>query len=460
MRTKIFIQSICAVLLLALYSCKDDTASFSPGIGAEAFSFRPIAGGAVMHYSLPDDEDVVGVNIRYKDYAGKECIVSGSALCDSLTLVGFNEAQTNINGQVRLVKRNGEESSPVNVTFSTADSGPITFFKDVKVASGWNGFSVTTDNPEGSSGMAHVFYLGTNPYTNQPDTILLESFAIKPGKDTLTFEPKSGKDVNTIVIRTEDYRGYMVKQEVYPDIASYNTVILPPSEFTFSWNSCIEDSAYFLGAKYLFDGDTKGSTWFDNRDSNEYYFALAGPAAVGDPMYIDMGHDRLTAQVRMYAALQAENREPDGRYVVGHHTPYSPIFDYNYISKLPCDVVVYGAKDDGGTAGDWDSKSWVRLGSYSQNRTIERSSRWCKNCFWDWYDTNSKQTLPTYSSKAEMDAADPLYLAVTFPADGQGDGYRYLKIIVNRTFFTRERSSGTNVSNYVTMQELEVYTKK
>lgn len=460
MRTKIFIQSICAVLLLALYSCKDDTASFSPGIGAEAFSFRPIAGGAVMHYSLPDDEDVVGVNIRYKDYAGKECIVSGSAVCDSLTLVGFNEAQTNINGQVRLVKRNGEESSPVNVTFSTADSGPVSFFKGVKVDSGWNGFSVTTDNPEGSSGMAHVFYLGTNPYTNQPDTILLESFAIKPGKDTLTFEPKGGKDVNTIVIRTEDYRGYMVKQEVYPNIASYNTVILPPSEFKFSWSSSIEDSVYFLGTKYLFDGDTKGSTWLGNKNSNEYYFALAGPQAVGDPMYIDMGRNRMTAQVRMYAALEGEGRLCDDRWAFGDDTPYSVIFDAHYVNKLPCDVDVYGAKDDGGSGGSWESKSWVRLGSYHQDPNIERTLRWCKGCMYDCHDNASFLALKSYGTKADMDAADPIYMAVTFPADGQGEGYRYLKIIVNKTFQTEEAPGDMNLAHYVTMQELEVYTKK
>lgn len=456
MKRTIFIESICVVLLLALFSCKDDTDTFSPGISTEAFSFRPIAGGAIMHYSLPDNEDVVGLNIRYKDYAGKECIVSGSAVCDSLTLVGFNEARDNISGQVRLVKRNGDESSPINVTFSTADSGPVSFFKGVKVASGWNGFSVSTDNPEGSSGMAHVFYLGTNPYTNQPDTILLESFAIRPGKDTLTFEPKAGNDVNTIVIRTEDYRGYMVKQEVYPDIASYNTEILPPSEFTFSWSTCIEDTLYYLGAKYLFDGDTKGTTWLTNRNSNEYYFALAGPEGVGDPMYIDMGHDRLTAQVRLYATLQGEGRFPDDRYSLGYYTPYSNIWDWNYVTKLPCDVDVYGAKDDGGTAGNWDSKQWVRLGSYSQDSGIESTLRWCKGCFYDY----SSQSRGIYSSKEDMDAADPIYMGVTFPADGQGDGYRYLKIVVNNTFVTKEDINGPNVAHYVTMQELEVYTKK
>lgn len=447
--TRLLILCMATASLL-LSACKEDENTFQPSISSEAFSFRPIAGGSIMHYQLPADKEIVGINIRYKNFCGKEILRTASVLSDSISLIGFNEAKENVDAEVRLVKRNGEESTPIAVKFSTEDSAPWAFFDKVQVKSGWNGFSITTDNPQNATGMAHVFYLGTDPLTGQPDTVLINSFYLEEGKDTLTFNVKQKRDVNTIVIRTEDFSGYMVKEQVFPNIASYNTQKLDKSNFDFYCDKSIEDEEGMLGQKYLFDGDKKAVNYYIDSDKDHFRTFMAGPEAIGVPMYIDMRKNLLTAQISLYA--WANLRRTLGSY----SSKYSIMWNYCYDNKLPCDIDVYAAKDDGEGASNWDSKEWIKLMSYKQDPDIEESSRWCAKAFRN-YDYS-------YSTKDQLEKADSVPLNITFPADGQGEGYRYLKIIVNKTYNSMVSGWNTtrysNINNYITFHELELYTKE
>lgn len=439
-----------AAASLMLSACKDEENAFQPSIGSEAFTFKPVAGGSIMHYKLPADKDIAGLNIRYKNFCGKEILRSSSALNDSLSLIGFNEANENVNAEIRLVKRNGEESAPIAVSFSTKDSAPWAFFDKVEVKSGWNGFSITTDNAENATGMAHVFYLGTDPLSGQPDTILIKTFNLEEGKDTMMFNLKQKREENTIVIRTEDFNGYMVREQTYPNIASYNTQRLDKNSFDFYCEKSIENEEGLMGAKYLFDGEKKGGNYFIDSDQNHYRTFVAGPNATGVPMYIDMHKNHLTAQLSLYAWVNL------WRYMGRSTDPFYYIWKSHYDDKLPCDIDVFGAKDDEVGASNWDHKTWVKLGSYKQDPSIDASSRWCYNC----YDAN----YYNLTTKEQVQKADSIPLNIVFPADGQGEGYRYLKIVVNETynsvvdFFNSARYQ--NIDKYVTFDELELFTKE
>lgn len=446
-----WLLSLCmATATILLSACKDEENTFQPTIGSEAFTFKPIAGGSIMHYKLPADKDIAGINVRYKNFAGKDVLRSSSALLDSIKLIGFNEAKENVNAEVRLVKRNGEESAPIAVNFSTKDSAPWAFFNKVEVKSGWNGFSITTDNPQNATGMAHVFYLGTNPLTGEPDTVLIKSFNLEEGKDTLVFNIKQKREENTIVIRTEDFSGYMVREEVYPNIASYNTKKLAKSNFDFYCDKSVEDEEGMLGQKYLFDGDIKGTNYYIDSDDDHFRTFIAGPDAFGKPMYIDMHKNYLTAQISLYA-WQAIYR-----HLGGIGSKYSVLWKSTYDNKLPCNIDVYAAKDDENGASNWDNKQWTRVGSYKQDPEIEASSRWCNNCYCNY--------ISEYHTKEESMKGDSIPLNIVFPAEGQGEGYRYLKIVVNNTYNSMIKfwnsSRWANLNQYVTFHELELYTKE
>ena len=173
-----------------LSACNSDEESFTVELPAGAFQFTPVMGGAVLQYTLPDDPEIIAINVRYQDAYGKNILKTGSSSTNKLTLTGFNESVNDIPAQVSFLKQNHTESQPVDTRFSTLDSAPIHFINNAEVLSGWNGCSLSFDNPEGTTGTAHVFYLGTNPLNNEPDTILIESFPLSPGQDVKHYTPK------------------------------------------------------------------------------------------------------------------------------------------------------------------------------------------------------------------------------------------------------------------------------
>lgn len=106
-----FLTILLSAVTVLLASCKDSESLFTPSITADSLTFRPIAGGAVCHYVLPDDPDVVGINLRYKDFKGDPILRTGSVFCDSLVLVGFNKATDNIEVKASLCRRDGRSRS-------------------------------------------------------------------------------------------------------------------------------------------------------------------------------------------------------------------------------------------------------------------------------------------------------------------------------------------------------------
>ncbi len=214
------------LLIWGLGACSDDdnveTVTVKD-LPENAFSFKPITGGAVMSYALPPDVTIVGVNVRYRNAFGVECIRQGGWPCDTVTLIGFKEAQSEVPAQVTLSYYNGAESQPFDETFSTLDSGPVVFLESVECRPTKDGFSLSYQVPEGANGIVHVFYVGTNPLTDLPDNILLKSFYLEEtenGKGFDEYEVKQDLDILTVVVKVEDFLGYTVGEKVWEDVES------------------------------------------------------------------------------------------------------------------------------------------------------------------------------------------------------------------------------------------------
>lgn len=284
------------VMLWLFASCQDDENFFDVSISREAFSFRTVGGGAVMTYKLPADPDIISIRVRYQDAQGNDIMKVGSYTTDSLLLNGFNEARQGIEAAVTLCDKNDVESAPMYFTFDTEDSGPVTFFEHLQVAGGWNGFQISYDLPYDVDGLAHVFYIGVKPGTQISDTILMRTITLTKGADTLAFELKQKSSTNTVVVRTEDFRGYRVKQEIFEDVPSYSTEKMDISKCDFQdpENLHIEDEEALLGVKYLYDGDVIGK----KLSMSQYETFLAGPRALKQAAN-DYRHERAKASSRV-----------------------------------------------------------------------------------------------------------------------------------------------------------------
>lgn len=463
--------------MLLAASCSDGDDPIVVDLPQDSFRFTPKMGGAVMHYRLPDRNDVVGIHVRYLDCYGQQILRTGSALCDSLELVGFNEAQSDVECNITLQMTDHTESAPVSAHFSTIDSAPIQFMQSVGIHSGWDGFSMTYSSPEGSegTGMAHVFYLGTNPHSGESDTILMSTINLydTQGEVFQVYKNKQNVENTTVVVRAEDYRGYMVGQKVFENVASINTAKLDSKNLKIYYDNSLEIPEEMVGLEYLTDGDTKGIRWWETQDDHIYHTFISDKHGAGEesvPMYIDMGQCRPTSQVRLYAHLNLGDGTCDGRpcfapkawcqgHADGSVCQTVQVISGNYSNELPCSVTVYGCRNASDTQ-DWGNQQWELLGSFSQDPDLDYEERWC----YDAADCGGMYSSTAYRTLAKCEAANPIYMPIDFTADGQNEGFRYLKLVFNDVFHLdgglEENGNYKNTFKYITFHELEVYTKK
>lgn len=423
---------ICLLYMFVLFwACNDDESMFNVEIAQENISFKAIPGGAVMYYELPSDLDVMAIRVRYKDAFGQEIMREGSYVCDSVVLHGFNEAQQGVEGTVTLCDRNGVESGATKVTFDTQDSGPVAFFNEIEVKPGWNGFSLSYNVPAGGEGMAHVFYVGENPLTKEIDTLLVSSFVFDAGKDSLNLQVQQEASEHTVVVRTEDFRGYIVKQQIWENVKSFNTVKLEPESFEYSdpEGLGIEDTQSGISKDYLFDGDLKGFTSFGGGATYMGTY-IAGPDCFGKTLFeLDLKEPKLLAEVRIYAILSLSR-------------PFMGILANAYENRLPCNITIYASND---------KESWDEVGHYEEARDLDPGLRWAARS-----EGNAGRDV-FYSTELELEKAEPCYLSISFPILEKS--YRYVKVVVNDTSVC---FNGTdyNIERHVTFHEFELYVGK
>ena len=430
MRTINSIYIIMLAALVSLTSCSSDDTEVFPIKPTGGVEFTPKPGGAIMTYTLPNNSEINRIRARYIDENGKEVNVLGSYLSTSLELAGFNEAKTSVPIHIAYLDKNGVASEEYETTFSTGDSGAFAFFKTAEVKPAWNGFELTYDLPEeGMNGLAHVFYVGINPHTGEQDTLLVNTITLTKGSNDLFFTIKQQSDENTIVVKTEDYRGYFVKQQEWKGIKSYSTTMLEQEKIKFTCSKSCEMEDNRIGLKYLSDGDTKGIQALNTSSKTEYYTCVMGPDACGESILLDLGSQYVPATVRIYAQMKTKS-----------NYKLDPIWYFNYSETLPCEVTVYGSNDN---------SSWTKIGYVSQpeDGTGDR-----------WYAKDNLLSGFSPITEEKMLTSDPVTFDVSFPVSDIT--YRYLKVVPEKTFNMAYNDNSKNKNQYVTMQELEVYIKK
>lgn len=458
-----------AAFLLA--SCSSDKELLHVTLADNALVFTPAAGGAVLHYALPDDPDIVGIHVRYTDCYGQPILRTGSTLSDSVKLIGFNEAQQNIPCEVTMQLRNGGESAPIEKSFSTLDSDPIQFINTMKVESGWDGFSINYKAPEDVKGFYHVFYLGENPYSHKPDTILIDTKTIAAGGDTVIYQPKQLKEKNTIVVKVEDYRGHMVKERSW-DVESMQSA--KHDGLKVSYANSLEDDNEKVGLQYLTDGDTNGWRWFESKDDHKFYTFISKLHGVGEgsaPMYVDIGEVTPVAEIRLYAYLfKGTGQGSCGEGVPCFSSTYCKHVETNivgqetngcYYNRLPCNVDVYGCRE-ADSSTDYEHMKWEKIGKFEEDPYLPQDdSAYQSAWFYGCTDTRSWGD-PGDADAESVKNKTPKYETIKVMASGQGEGFRYIKLVFNDCYrLSYEYANGTNTSMKVlTFNELEVYTKK
>lgn len=454
-----------AIAFVCFWACQDDNEiGFDvPVEFRKGLEFRPVAGGSTMRYYLPKDKDIYGVKVRYADEYGLAMEKTGTYLDDTLLLTGFNAPQTGVPARVCFFNERMEESESIDVSFDTEASAPWAFFDNVTVMPFWNGFSVRYISPEVVSGLVHVFYLGTNPMTGEPDSILMLSSPIMEGGDTLNIQMQQRMGATTVIVRTEDFRGNRVKQEMFPDLKALYIDTLRSTDFEYRFTGTeYENEDYMLGEKYLFDGDKNGWQLRENALNGErFHFCsyVTGPNSFGERYIIDLKEERVPASVRIYANVKLETSYPDAGSGYG---VVETLFGGWYCSRLPSKLKLYGTNEDPETVELENCAVLFTLNDAPEAQYWKQS--WAARCD----AIYSSQSFVSYrnATPEEVAAAEPVYLDMLCNYeevdDGKGGvtgkGYRYLFFVVEDTYNGSTGNYGyeVNENEYVTFSELEV----
>lgn len=453
-------------LLGALASCEDDDKiGFDVPVEFRKVSFEAVPGGAMMRYRLPDNMDIFGVRARYNDAYGRQLVKEATYLTNTLLLNGFTEAKTNVPVSLTFFNEKLEESAPFEMTFDTQDAATVALFDNLTVNPFWGGFNVTYTSPKTVEGTVHIFYVGINPYTQREDNILVGSFPILEGGDTLNFELKQALDELNVVVRTDDFEGNTVKTQIYKGIEAMGMKQLQPDEFKFIYAKDleIEDEPHQIGKKYLFDGQKKGANYRANyKNGNRFIYGtwIAGPSVFGERFIIDFGTPKIPAMLRGDVFLYHGYEYPTG------NNPYDEkdnfviqVFGGSYTSRLPNKIKVYGTN-----AADPQT---VSLEECTKLFELDDDPLWPNlyNKAWCRHSDNPRNSIPAqdaFRNKEDSDfnMAEPISLDMK--CNYLNEAFRYVFFVVEHTYYSNRWNRddyNDNPKEYITFDELEVFVK-
>ena len=448
------------LICLSWISCSDDNKrDFDVAIDENMFSFTPVEGGAVMHYSL-QDRRINKVKVEYSDEYGNSIYKVADYAVDTLVLDGFNQEHKNVPVRVSFLDKNEHESQVLEFTFNTLMSTLYTFFENVDVRSYWSGFQVVYNLKGRAEGSASVYFVGINPTTKLRDTIFLENFRLIQGENVMAYSiaESQRQDSYTVMITTEDDQQRIARKKVWTGVKGVDRVLIPNTNFELldPFEKSREEEKptgvrFYPGGyskKFLFDGDVKGTqsaNYYTLGYATPPFTFFAGPDALNrtdNDVYfvLDIKQPSIVGEMRFYMRIEdgyAKNND----------------FGQMYYSKLPCNIKIYawiGSGDYDPINNPGTSEDWKQVGNFEQDPNTAESERWY---------VNAEGKTVSVKTKAELDLVDPIYLSIPFPFEEKE--YRFFKLQFNETYEPISGSaSHVNSSNNVTFHELEVYGQK
>lgn len=113
---------VLGILVLFLASCQElgridqiDDSAPAPK-AATVTAVEPIPGGAIVRFSIPSDENLLGVKVQY-ERNGEACESMASKFVDSLKIEGFGDTRER-KGTIYSVGKNGKLSNGTAITFT------------------------------------------------------------------------------------------------------------------------------------------------------------------------------------------------------------------------------------------------------------------------------------------------------------------------------------------------------
>lgn len=150
---KIYFTIIASILFIS--SCDEKkmepiTSSLGkPGIPSEV-KVEPIAGGAVISYSIPNNEDILGVKAVYQLADGKTREAMSSLFNDQIKIEGYIDKEEK-SATLYAINRAMVLSDPVEINFTPLESAISKVSKSVRIIPDFGGAQYTWTNEDRAS---------------------------------------------------------------------------------------------------------------------------------------------------------------------------------------------------------------------------------------------------------------------------------------------------------------------
>lgn len=167
MKIKKYLGAILVLVLLV--ACKDNTIlcpydftdSVRPG-QITVTNVKSVAGGAVITYDVPSDEDLMYIKATYTNTQGEIKETRASFYVDSIKISGLGDVNERV-VELRAVDRQENESDPVYQSITPGEPSVFKIFDSFDYQADWGGFLLHYDNVDKEEVGIYVTY--TNSMT-------------------------------------------------------------------------------------------------------------------------------------------------------------------------------------------------------------------------------------------------------------------------------------------------------
>ncbi len=145
------------VISLLLQSCKKNELDTIPPGEISVKSIEPTHGGAIIHYDLPGDDDLLYVKAEYINSQGNTVFKASSRFANAIEVDGFNDTLAH---PIRLytLDRSNNASEGISVEVSPAISFIYVVQETIQIQPDLGGVLVNWENPAEKTVFVYLFY--------------------------------------------------------------------------------------------------------------------------------------------------------------------------------------------------------------------------------------------------------------------------------------------------------------
>lgn len=331
-------------LLFVVSGCKEEGRLDHIDMSAPApeqiydITMRATAGGAVLKYKMPKDENLLYVKAVYQIETGAIHTTKASCYEDSLVLEGFGEVKP-YPIQLYSVGRNEKESAPVTYEVTPLTPAYLTAFEHLELKAGFGGVSVSFKNPD-KAALAIVLMGDT---ANTGEYIELETFYTEASMGSFPFRGLKEKESKFAVYLRDRWEHYSGTKEAL--LTPLYEEVIPKNKFK---NAALPTDMYepvegnynLYAIEQLWDGVAT--------DRNKM-FATTKSAPIPQWFTVDLGRTATISRVKLHQRGKGSRGEIQ-------------VYSGSNVRKFE----LYGSMAPNPN-GDWDD-SWIPLGTFVSNK--------------------------------------------------------------------------------------------